>query len=185
MLRIPLLAGMGQVAAANIELRRFVELIMWTIYFADHPVEWDSFEREPDAGFSGDLRHPIHYWAHRGFQFYADYVRERMGCEESTIAIGAVDSLREVQGELNADVHPGRLATTRARIPVIDRNLLSVLDAFHRVQRKVFSDGCILIAALRRKNFDRLQASERAHFDWLIGSRRKKLIRAGSFGLRR
>jgi len=41
--RVPLLVGSGQSSVAEAELRRFVELILWVVYFTDHPVEWRNF----------------------------------------------------------------------------------------------------------------------------------------------
>jgi hypothetical protein len=42
-LRFPMLTAIGQGAISKAELRRFLELIFWTIYFTDHPVEWSEF----------------------------------------------------------------------------------------------------------------------------------------------
>src|ERR1035437_9618060 len=36
-LRIPMLTAIGQGSIAGSEMRRFLELIFWTIYFTDHP----------------------------------------------------------------------------------------------------------------------------------------------------
>lgn len=182
-LRIPFLAGMGQIGVANIELRRFIEVIFWSIYFTDHPVEWESFERDPSRGYERDMRSPIQYCAHREAGFYADYAKERLRSEPSKLAVSAVESLRKNQSILNADVHPGKLTRAKTRIPPLEKDLPAVLKQFGALQKSVFSQSCILIAAVNRNRFNNLQASERAHFDWLVGSKAKKLIRGGPFGL--
>ena len=54
---------------------------------------------------------------------------------------------------------------------------------FNRTQKAVFSNSCILIAAFNRKQFDKLPPMHRAYFDWLVGTKLKKNIRAGAFGI--
>jgi len=81
--RIPLLVSVGQPVVAQAELRRFVELIFWAIYFTDHPVEWKTFVDKTQAGFSRDQRKPIAYAANRELAFYTEYALELMEPEPS------------------------------------------------------------------------------------------------------
>ena len=182
-LRLPLLAGSGQEAVAMVELRRFLELMCWTVYFSDHPVEWRCFEAATESGFSQDARKPISYAAHRELGYYVEYARELMNSEASGLGIAAIDGIRQVSRELNAAVHAGQVArTTTKRAPHDDISDAS-LRKFGNVQRRVFANCCILLAAYRRTQFDRLNAAARAHFDWLVGPRVRKQVRQGPFGL--
>jgi hypothetical protein len=73
-LRIPLLVAIGQSSVAMVELRRFMELCCWSIYFTDHPIEWAYFTSNPNRSFKNNIDNPISYCAHRGFSFYSNYV---------------------------------------------------------------------------------------------------------------
>src|SRR5271170_3029244 len=42
-LRIPLLMAAGQSSVIKVELRRYMELTLWSIYFSHHPIEWQNF----------------------------------------------------------------------------------------------------------------------------------------------
>ncbi len=182
-LRLPFLVSIGQQSVAMVELRRFVELICWTLYFSDHPVEWRSFKRESGTGFSRDMRKPISYSAHRELGHYVEYATELMEAEESGIASAAVGAIKQVSHELNAAVHAGQVA--RAGVPKLPHDDISEpgLRKFADVERRVFSNCAIMLAAYRRSQFDRLNARARAHFDWLVGVAIRKRIRQGPFGL--
>lgn len=182
-LRVPMLVGIGQQSVAMVELRRFLELVCWTVYFSDHPVEWRSFEVDSVAGFSQDTRKPISYSAHRELGHYIEYARELMSSEASGLAVGAVDGIKQVSRELNANVHAGQAAKAKVTKPPHEDVSNAMLRKFCGVQRQVFSSGCILLAAYQRSQFDRFSASARAHFDWLVGSRVRKQVRQGPFGL--
>jgi hypothetical protein len=183
-LRVPFLVGMGQQSVAMVELRRFVELTCWTIYFSDHPVEWRSFKENP-GGFAQDTRSPISYCAHRELGYYLEYARELMSAEPSMLGLQAVDRIKQVSHDLNASVHAGQLAhATRIQTPHEDI-ADPVLRRFASVQRRVFANCCLLLAACRKSQFDQLNAAGRAHFDWLVGSTVRKQVRKGPFGLAR
>lgn len=183
-LRIPFLAGMGQQSVAMVELRRFVELVCWTVYFTDHQVEWQCFQQEPGAGFSQEGRKPISYAAHRELSYYVEYARELMQAEESGLAVEAVDGIKQASHQLNASVHAGQLAhATVMRAPhepISDAGLRK----FSSIQRQVLANCCVLLAAYCRPQFDKLNAAGRAHFDWLVGARVRRKVRQGPFGLR-
>jgi hypothetical protein len=178
-----MLVGIGQQSVAMVELRRFIELICWTVYFSDHPVEWRSFEAKSVKGFSQDMRRPISYSAHRELAFYVEYALELMNPESSGLGIQAVDAIKQVSHELNAAVHAGQMAQATIRKPPHEDTSEAALRRFGGAQRRVFSNCCILLAAYCRPQFDRLNAAGRAHFDWLVGAKVRKRIRQGPFGL--
>jgi len=182
-LRIPFLVGMGQQSVAMVELRRFVELVCWTVYFSDHRVEWQCFQQEPGVGFSQEGRKPISYAAHRELSYYVEYARELMQAEESGLAIEAVDGIKQASHQLNASVHAGQLASATVMKPPHEPISDAGLRRFSAVQRQVFANCCILLSAYCRPQFDKLNAVGRAHFDWLVGARVRKRVRQGPFGL--
>lgn len=183
-IRVPFLAAAGQLSSAMIELRRFVELAFWTFYFTDHPVEWGSFEANPGEGFLQQPVQPIRYCAHRGITFYLDYAAERFDKEPSQIAVEAVEKIREAGKELNSIVHPAHLSVSPMRIMAFEDASDAELKAFGDLQRKVFGNSCICLAALFRQKFDRMPPMYRGHFDKLVGRVTAKRLRAGPFGLR-
>lgn len=182
-LRVPLLASVGQLSVAALELRRFIELVCWTVYFSSHPVEWLSFESDAASGFSQDMRKPISYAAHRELGYYIEYARELMAREPSGLGVGSVDALKHVSYELNRSVHAGELARAKAGAPVIEAPSDGDFRHFGQIQRRVFSNSCILLAAYKRSRFDRLNAAARSHLDWLVGAKVRRQLRSGPFGL--
>jgi len=181
--RIPLLVGTGQLAVGRIELRRFIELLFWTTYFSDHPVEWAIFEANPTAGYAKSLDNPIDFCARRESTFYANYAKERMKEEPSGLGAKAVDALRRERKDLNSIVHPGGIAVSKFRIPLFESLGRDALVEFSKSLRGVLGHGCTLAAAINRRGFDSLPPMYRAHFDWLIGTERSKKLRKGAFGL--
>jgi hypothetical protein len=182
--RIPLIVGVGQLAVGRIELRRFIELLFWTTYFTDHPIEWANFASNPAAGYGKSLDNPIDFCARRESTFYANYAKERMNEEPSGLGAEAVHSLRRALRELNSIVHPGGIATSKLRIPPFEEVGKDSLVEFSRSLRGVLGHGCILAAAINRRGFDRFPPMHRAHLDWLIGIEKSKKLREGAFGLR-
>lgn len=181
-LRVPLLVSMGQASVAHGELRRFVELISWAIYFTDHPIEWQSF-RTGRGGFAREMRKPISYAANRELSFYLDYALELMDQEPSGLGSKAVNNCKNAVKALNAAVHPGHLAKAPGTIPPHDNLTTRVLRDFRNIQKLTFANCVLLMAAYRRAKFNRLNASARAHFDWLVGSSIRREVRKGPFGL--
>src|SRR5690349_17988086 len=57
--RVPLLVAGGQLPSAQGELRRFIEIIFWSVYFSDHPIEWRLFEKNPSQGHVRETSNPI------------------------------------------------------------------------------------------------------------------------------
>lgn len=182
-LRVPLLVAMGQASVAAIELRRFLEILFWCVYFTDHAVEWISFQKGRVKGYARTIDEPINFCAHREISFYMNYAKERMAGEPSGIAADAVTHLRQVQGDLNAVVHPGAIARSPNKMPPFDELSEDALTRFRKLQHRVFSQSCIVMGAYTRKQFDRLPSMHRGHFDWLVGLPLAKQIRSGPFGL--
>ena len=180
---VPLLVCARQLGPAQIELRRFMELIVWDFYFEEHPVEWDRFSTNPTHGFTRDDKDPIEYCAHRELDFYLNYAKSRVIDEPSKLASEAVAKLRLLKGTLNEAVHPGSGAHLTRRAVPLDTIDEKALRGFGELQRSVFGSACLLIAALRRRRFDNLPPMHRAHFDWLMGDKLAKTIRSGPFGI--
>ena len=86
--RVPLLVAVAQLSVATIELRRFVEVLFWVLYFSEHPVEWSSFKRYPNRSYEQDKGDPISYGAHRELGFYINYAREFRVCSGLTTSSG-------------------------------------------------------------------------------------------------
>jgi hypothetical protein len=179
-LRVPMLVSLGQASLGVAEMRRLVELTLWTVYFTDHPVEWRSFGQ---GGFSRDSRKPISYAARRELTHYFEYARELMGAEPSGLGTKAIDMMKQLTHDLNASVHAGELAQSVRRIPPHEEVSDALLQRFKRLQQQVFANCCLLLAAYRRRKFDRFNATARAHFDWLVGSTLRRAVRQGPFGL--
>jgi hypothetical protein len=180
---VPLLVSTRQLGSARIELRRFMELAVWDLYYQDHPIEWERFKSNPTHGFTRDDKDPIEYCAHRELEYYLNYAKSRVSAEPSRLAGQAVEELRSLKGELNEAVHPG-LATSLIghHIPLDTIDEPSLKDLVE-LQRSVFKSCCVLIASVRRRRFDRLPPMHRAHFDWLLGNQLAKKVRSGPFGL--
>jgi hypothetical protein len=98
--------------------------------------------------------------------------------------VQSLDHLRQAGHELNAAVHPGRLARAKGRSAPFEKPEVAILQDLGRLQRTVLSNSCLLFAAFRRSHFDKLTAAVRAQFDWLIGKKLRKVVRSGFFGLK-
>lgn len=180
---VPLLVCARQLGPAKIELRRFMELIVWDVYFEEHPVEWAKFSANPTHGFTRDEKDPIEYCAHRELEYYLNYAKSRVAGEPSKVAGEAVEELRLLKGKLNEAVHPGSGAHLTGCVVPLDAIEEGVLKDFNDLQCSVFGSACVLAASVRRRRFDSLPAMYRAHFDWLVGGQLAKRIRSGPFGL--
>jgi hypothetical protein len=180
---VPLLVCVRQLGPARIELRRFMELVVWSVYFQDHRVEWERFASQPTHGFSRDEKDPIEYCAHRELDYYLNYAKSRVAVEPSKLASGAVDDLRILKGKLNEAVHPGSSAQSAGHSVPLDAITANALQELAELQQAVFKCACLLVASVRRKRFDTLPPMHRAHFDWLLGRELAKKLRSGPFGL--
>ena len=183
-LRIPMLTAIGQGTIAKAELRRFLELLFWTIYFTDHPVEWSEFKSETSGGFARDQHQPIAHAAHRELGYYLDYTKELMESEPSGLAGHSLNELRQASHHLNAAVHAGQLARAKGKSAPFEKPEPKFLQDFGKLQRTVFSRSCVVFAAYRAARFGALSAAARTEFDWLVGAKLRKQIRSGPFGLK-
>ena len=181
--RVPLLVAVGQLPASHNELRRFVEVVFWCIYFTDHPVEWRSFSGAPNRGFVKDITTPITFCAFRERAFYSNYAEELFKRESSGIATVAAKELAAFYNELNADVHAAHAATSSSLKAAWDSLTNAELATLAKRQRLICANACIVLAAYFRKGFERLPPVHRAWFDWLVGMNTAKRIRSGQFGL--
>jgi hypothetical protein len=181
---MPALIVMGQALAFQLFLRQLIELTFWTIFFSDHPREWDEFCTSPNAGYCRTLENPISYLAHRELGFYVNYAREYFQSEPSAEAIKAIEALDRLRAVLNAVIHPGSIAISLdLKNSVIDKISTEDLDKLSLLQRECLANASLLICAFSVKKFNHFSASARAHFDDLIGKTRAKKLRSGAFGL--
>ena len=181
--RVPFLVAAGQLPSVRYELRRFVEVVLWCIYFSDHAVEWKTFQENPTKRFVKDISQPIVFCAFRERAFFSNYAAELFKNEPSGIALEAARELSRRCNELNAEVHPQKIATAGGLRPAWDRLTDAELAATAKVHRSVCSACCVMLAAYLKQRFNRLPPVHRAWFDWLIGSGRAKKTRSGRFGL--
>jgi hypothetical protein len=181
--RVPLLIASGQLPASCNELRRFMEIVLWCIYFTDHRIEWTAFARNPSRGFEKDLTTPITFCAFRERTFYSNYAQELFATEESGTALEAAREISRVYGQLNAKVHAAHVATMTRKKPAWDATNRHELSEFAITLNDVAANSCIMLSAFFKSRFDKLPPVHRAWFDWLVGSSRAKLIRAANFGI--
>lgn len=182
-LRIPLLVAAGQSAVVKVELRRFVELTFWTIYFTNHPIEWQNFSGTRGTGFSRDTHRPITFAAHRELNAYMEYAREYMEAEPSGVALKALNMLEDDKNQLNSAVHAGEIARAPLLNVPVDPFSQKDLKRISALVKRILGHSIVLIAAFDKDKFDHLPAGPKAYFDWLIGASFQKKIRLGPFGL--
>jgi hypothetical protein len=182
-LRTPFLLAVGQITVSRIELRRFIELAIWSVYFTEHPVEWACFQGSHREGYTKTIDSPIAYSAHRETGFYLNYAKERLNAEPSGIAARSVGLLVQQRNELNAAVHPDDIAISNRRLPPFEKPSAKELTKIAESLRSVYANAAVVLAAVGTKRFNSLPPMHRAHFDWLVGPRLEKEIRKSAFGL--
>lgn len=171
----------GQLEPARLVLRQLIELVFWTVYFSEHPVEWASFEANPVQGMKD--AGPISHAAHREPAFYRAYAKERFGGEPSGLAESAANELAREYGNLSMVVHAGPRSLIRGLGLALEEPASNELGGFRKVHRSICASTCIVLCASNKAQFDRLPPVHRAWFDWLIGTTRSKVLRSGPFGL--
>jgi hypothetical protein len=181
--RIPMLILLGQSWVAKAELRRFMELTLWSVFFTHHPVEWEHFIGKRGAGHSKDMRKPIAFAAHRDMNSFAEYALEYMEAEPSGIASAAIRALSDDKKSLHGAVHAGQVARSPLTNLPTDDLTEAELRKLSGLFKRIFSHCVTILCAFDRASFDRLPAGPRAHFDWLVGEATQKNIRGGIFGL--
>lgn len=181
--RVPLHVLLTQIAAAEVELRRLIELTFLTVYFTDHRIEWAHFERTSGEGIVSGRETPIACAAHREPSYYANYTKELLECEPSGIALDAARTLAVTYGNLSSSVHAAAASLRSPPLTPIETPTQKVIAKFASDYRLVAANSIAVLAAFRRTKFDQLQPTYRAWFDWLQGPMLAKRIRSGRFGL--
>jgi hypothetical protein len=182
--RIPVHLLVSQGEAAEVELRRVIELLFLTTYFTDHPVEWDAFVRQPRGALQHERENPIAASAAREPAYYRGYAKERFLAEPSGIAKDAVGRLSVEYGNLSSAAHAPAGTEARTIHAVVSIPTPAVLGHFATRFKSIASDVCVVASALVPGEFDQLPPMYRAWFDWLLGQDAAKKLRGGKFGLR-
>jgi len=181
--RAVLLVCIRQYSLVNVELRRFIECILWYTYFADHPVEWEVFRANPAGSWEKKTQKPIETAASAPINYYLRYLEERMGSEPSGLAKAAVGVFRTEYGKVSRYIH--------GATPAMDGSLALAHDREDPRQHfelktrcyKIFKSGCILVAALKVKLLEELSATDRRYFDRLVSPSTARKIREQPFGI--
>jgi hypothetical protein len=183
-LRIPLLVSLGQISAAQAEVRRLLELVAWTIYFTDHRREWFEFSSIASKGFTQNQRTPIAYAAHREANFYLEYLDELMLLDESGLGKRSVEGLKHVHHRLNAVIHPGTLARGTTSPPFDDLDDAK-LESFHGLLRDALGNAALLLCAYCKDRYSSMAAGPKAHLLYLLSPQQRGTLSKGDFGLPR
>ncbi len=181
--KIPYLVGVGQMSSARIEIRRLTEMTFWVVYFSDHAVEFQCFEKSPSSGISSNPDLPIEFASRREPSFYRKYAKELFRNEPSGLACEAVDTLSASYSILSESAHAGVLVRSGKFASVLDKISNSRMETFSTIHKRVCAAVCMVLAAFSSARFDRLPPVYRAWFDWLIGREAAKRLRSQRFGL--
>jgi hypothetical protein len=166
-------------------LRRFIELVIWFIFFSDHPVEWSELERTPEKGTVWSQEKPISFLAHRDFGWYVDYAKERLTDEPSGVTGSEIGILFRSYSEISSVVHAARNAFPPGELSApFDSIEAAKLQRIQVSQRDIFRAGCICVVAVKPSLLTKLEAVERGWFDWLLGRSTARTIRSAPFGVR-
>ena len=173
-----------QYSLVNVEIRRFIECIIWYLYFIDHPVEWTVFKTNPSRNWNKKLTKPIETAANAPTNFYFSYIAERMNSEEpSGLAKSAVDLLRTEYSAVSDYIHGAQPSVEGSLALIYDREDPKQHKVMKRRCTQVFKNGCILVAALKKSLLDSLITTDRAVFDKLVAPSTARKIREQPFGL--
>jgi hypothetical protein len=181
--RIPIHVLTSQKGSARVDLRRLIELYFLTLYFSDHPVEWDSLIRNPTRVMAHEKESPILANAHREPSYYRAYAKERFSREISGHGLKAVEELATAYGLLSDAAHAPTATSDldiNAAINILKPAEISQIAVLFQ---QIAANVCIVAAGYACKQFDELQPAHRAWFDWLVGQSLAKSIRSGRFGL--
>lgn len=182
-LRIPLLAAAGQSSIVKVELRRYIEITFWVVYFSHHPIEWLHFSGKRGSGFSKDARKPIAFAASRDLNAFVEYAREYMEPEPSGIAARAISLLEQDKKVLNAAVHAGEIARAPSLNLPVDKPSPTESRKLAAMIKRIIGHSVLLLGGFNKNAFNGLAAGPRAYFDWVIPSAFRKDIRKGTFGM--
>jgi len=178
--RLPVLVVTRQAVQAMAELRRFIELIAWWPYFADHPVEWSHFQSNPWLGFVKYESNPIAFAAHREISYYFAYIVEKAQCSSTSILRECAGQLQAGYSETSRFVHAGGLADPNSAMSTFDTLTPALLREFSALQKSVLRAGSVIAAWSNPEGLHRLPAVERSWFDWLVGKAATNALRSGT-----
>lgn len=181
--KIPVLIAISQPGTAQLELRRLIECAFWTIYFSDHPVEWQEFVDKPGKGYARDQASPISYNARREPIFYRNYAKERYLREPSGLIGPSINELEKSYSELSASLHGAAKSTTPRLHPAFEQIEDKDLDRFAKQYKKIAANVLMMLCAFAPGKFNNLPPVHRAWFNWLVGPPTSKAIRGSKFGL--
>lgn len=177
------LFSIRQYSLVYVELRRFIECIIWLSYFIDHPVEWEMFKGNPFRSWRDSPRKPIETAANAPINFYLRYLSERLSSEPSGLAKQAVDVFRNEYSLLSTYIHGARPAMEGTLTQMYDREDHSQNKRMSSSCYKIFKSGCIILAALNITWLNNLNLRDRNYFDTLVSPSTARKIRGQSFGI--
>ncbi len=181
--RAAALVCVRQYSLVNVELRRFIECIIWYVYFSDHPVEWEVFKGDPGRSWETKKEKPIETAANAPINYYLRYVQERFAGEPSGLARSGIDLFRNEYSKLSTYIHGGTPAIQGSLALTFDREDPQQHEEMRKGCYKIFKNGCILVAALKSHLLQNLNTTDRGHFDKLVSPSTAKKIRQKPFGL--
>lgn len=172
-----------QYSLVSVELRRFIECILWYVYFADHPVEWEMFKGNPGRSWKKKIEKPIETAANAPTNYYLRYSEERMVGEPTGLATAAVGVFRNEYDILSIYIHGATPAIDGSLALTYDREDPKQHEELKKRCYKIFKSGCIIIAALKITLLENLNTTDRNYFDKLVSPSTARKIREQPFGL--
>lgn len=181
--RVIALFSIRQYSLVNVELRRFIECILWFTYFIDHPVEFEQFKGQPFRSWRDKPKKPIETAASSSIHFYLQYLEERLAYEPSGLAQKAVDILQNEYDTLSTYIHGARPAMDGTLSLTYDQEDKNQNRQIRQRTHKILKSGCIIVAALKSEWLDELSPKDRIYFDKLVSPSTAKKIKENIFGL--
>jgi hypothetical protein len=183
--RIAVLSMIRQLSLVRVELRRLVECVIWFVYFLEHPVERETFEKNPGRGWKARSdTPPIEAAASAEIGTFFRYAKERLAADPSKLGAKAASDLHTEYGNVSGDVHAARAAVGGTLALAFDPYDAATAAAT-REQITRIAGPCVLLCAAAAPNLlGKLDAIDRSWFDWLVGSA-AKTIHSGPFGITR
>jgi hypothetical protein len=184
--RIALLSMIRQLSLVRVELRRLIECVQWSVYFSEHPVEREVFEKNPGRGWASKPDAlPIEAAASADIGMFFRYAKERLVADPSGLGVAAATTLHVEYGNISGDVHAARGAVggtlALAFDPYDGESAAATRDQIHRI----FGPCVLLRVAADPRLLGRLDAINRDWFDWLVGKEAARTIRGEPFGIPR
>ena len=175
---------LGQTGSTYLELRRFIEMTFWCLYFVDHQIEWDFLKLNMGKGYVHEDDEPISYSAHRELSYYIRYAKELFEKEVSGLGSVCLNVLSTDVSQLNFQIHPTSLIDSDFENSCYHKMTSSEFASFSALIKRVLSNASIVIALKFLKSFQNLPAMNRAMFDALVGKEREIILRSPDIGIR-